>query len=344
MADRESEVVLETKDLSRVFTVKRRTMRRSRIDQIRAVDRVNIEVKAGATLGVVGESGSGKTTLAHLIVKLLPPSSGSILLNGDDISTVRGADLKLLRRRVQLVFQDPYDSLNPRMRVGRILEEPLAVHRIQSTQSRSHRVGELLELVGLPDRIRTNYPGELSGGQRQRIGIARALTLNPRLVVCDEPVSALDLSVQAQIINLLESIQEDLGLAYIFISHDLGVVEHIADEVAVMYLGRIVEQAPTEKLFSAPHHPYTEALMSAILPVGARETGSRNRIVLEGEPPSPIQQISGCRFRTRCPIAQAICSEQEPPLAAVAPHHFAACHFATAMPIASARGSGNDMI
>lgn len=328
-----NDVILKTKKLTKYFSVRSGGVLRRRTDTVFAVDKVDLQVESGKTFGLVGESGCGKTTLARLILKLIPPTDGRIIFDGRDITDVDGRDLKALRQHIQLIFQDPYDSLNPRMKVGRAIEEPLRIHEIDHSVDRKARVEELLNVVGLEERFVARYPAELSGGQRQRVGIARALALTPKLIICDEPVSALDVSIRAQIINLLEDLQEEFGLTYIFISHDLSVVEHIADTVAVMYLGRIVETASRRAIFTQPHHPYTEALLSAI-PVGdPKRERKRRRIVLEGDPPSPIHRPSGCHFHPRCPIAQEKCSVEEPELREVTPGQFAACHFAAPFPV-----------
>jgi oligopeptide/dipeptide ABC transporter ATP-binding protein len=293
---------------------------------VRAVDDVDLDVRPAETVGLVGESGCGKTTLGKAILRLVNPTAGSIRLNGTEISTMTRSELRPLRRQVQMIFQDPYASLNPRHSVGRILEEPLIVHRIGTPAQRKEKVAWLMSKVGLrPDAAR-RHPHEFSGGQRQRIGIARALALEPKLIVCDEPVSALDVSVRAQVINLLADLRKELGLAYLFISHDLSVVEHVSDRIAVMYLGRIVELADRATLWTKPLHPYTQALISAV-PVPDPKSGTR-RVILEGDLPSPLNPPSGCRFRTRCPIATELCAREDPALRTMAPGHQVACHHA----------------
>jgi peptide/nickel transport system ATP-binding protein len=293
---------------------------------VHAVDGVDLDVRPAETVGLVGESGCGKTTLGKAILRLVNPTTGSIRLNGTEISTMTRSELRPLRRQVQMIFQDPYASLNPRHSVGRILEEPLIVHHIGTPAQRKEKVAWLMSKVGLrPDAAR-RHPHEFSGGQRQRIGIARALALEPRLIVCDEPVSALDVSVRAQVINLLADLRKELGLAYLFISHDLSVVEHVSDRIVVMYLGRIVELADRATLWTKPLHPYTQALISAV-PVPDPNSGTR-RLILEGDLPSPLNPPSGCRFRTRCPIATELCAREDPVLRTMVPGHQVACHHA----------------
>ena len=324
-----SDVVLEARDLVRHFPAGRGLLTRP-AGAIRAVDGVSLQLRRGETLGVVGESGCGKSTLAKLLVGLERPTSGDITVRGDDMVRLRGAALRRSRRNIQMVLQDPYTSLNPRMTVGDIIGEPYAIHPdAVPRQGRERSVQDLLDLVGLnPDHI-NRYPHQFSGGQRQRIGIARALALRPEIVVCDEPVSALDVSIQAQVINLLERLQRDLGLSYIFIAHDLSVVRHISDRIAVMYLGKIVETGSHVAIYDQPTHPYTQALLSAVPVPDPRLRGRRDHIVLEGDVPSPANPPSGCRFRTRCWKAQEVCAEYEPLLEVRqrSPHP-SACHYA----------------
>jgi len=319
--------LLEVKNLKVHFPVK--TGMFSRVHEtVKAVDDVSFSIAPGETLGLVGESGCGKTTLGRAIMRLVEPTAGSVFLDGEDITGMKGATLRVRRRKFQMIFQDPYGSLNPRMTVEQIVGEALDIHKlVDSSSARKKRIEELLQAVGLDALYAQRYPHEFSGGQRQRIGIARALAVEPKLIICDEPVSALDVSVQAQIINLLSDLQQQRGIAYLFIAHDLAVVEHISSRVMVMYLGKIVEAAEAEKMIREPLHPYTQALISAVPEVNP-ET-KRQRVVLPGDVPSPIHPPEGCPFHPRCPIAlEGKCSQEVPPLVEKAPGHFAACHFA----------------
>ncbi|MEI8322017.1 MAG: dipeptide ABC transporter ATP-binding protein [Actinomycetes bacterium] len=327
-----SEVLLEGKNLVKHFPHGTKGLMSKPDGLVQAVDGVNIVLRKGQTLGIVGESGCGKSTLARVLARLIEPTSGSIFLEGQDITHVGGKDLQLLRRDIQMIFQDPFSSLNPRHSVGEIIASPLRIQKIVPKGGEKPRVQELMDLVGLNPEHYNRYPHEFSGGQRQRIGIARALALNPKVIVADEPVSALDVSIQAQILNLLEQLQHDLGLSYVFIAHDLSVVRHIADEVAVMYLGKIVELAQPTGLYSSPAHPYSKALLSAVPLAEPRSTHMRGRIVLEGDVPSPINPPIGCRFAARCWKAQDICRAQEPPLGPAksllkSEDSLVACHF-----------------
>ncbi len=317
------DTLVEVKNLKKEFPVKGGIFSRQ-IASVKAVNDVTLKIKKGDTLGLVGESGCGKSTLGRCIIRLLEPTSGSIHFEEKDITSLKGGALRNLRRRMQIIFQDPYSSLNPRMNVGSIIGEPLHIHKIGTNKKeRADRVKELLELVGLRAEAFDKYPHEFSGGQRQRIGIARALAVNPDFLVCDEPVSALDVSIQAQVINLLMDLQQKLGLTYLFIAHDLKVVEHISTRVAVMYLGRIVETSSSEDIYKNPQHPYTQALLSAIpIPkIGAR----KNRIILQGDVPSPVHPPTGCHFNPRCPIAEEKCKKQDPSLKSTTNDHCTRC-------------------
>jgi oligopeptide/dipeptide ABC transporter ATP-binding protein len=322
--------LLEVTDVCKHFPVGRRRLFGGSPPSLRAVDGVSVAVERGETLGLVGETGCGKSTLARCMTRLHDLTSGRVTFDGTDISTLSRADLRPLRREMQVMFQDPYGSLNPRRRVGSIIGDPFAIHGIADGDERKGKVQELMELVGLNPEHYNRFPAEFSGGQRQRIGIARALALRPKLLVCDEPVSALDVSIQAQIINLLAELQDELRLTYVFITHDLSVVRHVSDRIAVMYLGRIVEVAATEDLHEHTRHPYTRALLSALPTADPDALASRERVVLRGDLPSPAAPPSGCRFHPRCPKAQARCLTDDPelvPRAGDGPDHPVACHF-----------------
>ncbi|MGZ4426570.1 MAG: ABC transporter ATP-binding protein [Nocardioidaceae bacterium] len=323
------EPILEVTNLRKYFPVKSSGLVRRTIGQVQAVDGVSFQVPKGGALGLVGESGCGKSTTGRLITRLYDPTSGSMKFEGREIATLSNKQMLPLRSEIQMIFQDPYSSLNPRHTVGAIVGTPLRVHKMVPEKQVLNRVRELLEVVGLNPEHYNRYPNEFSGGQRQRIGIARALALQPKILVADEPVSALDVSIQAQVVNLLQDVQKEFDIAFLFIAHDLAVVRHFCPEVAVMYLGKVVEIADRETLYSRPHHPYTQALLSAVPDVKqAAIGGRRERIRLEGDVPSPINPPSGCRFRTRCWMAQDICAKQEPPLLQIGRTHKVACHFA----------------
>ncbi|WP_273835811.1 ABC transporter ATP-binding protein [Guptibacillus sedimenti] len=317
------EALLEVKQLKKHFPIQGGVLKQQ-VGTVKAVDGVTFTLHKGETFGLVGESGCGKSTTGRMLMRLLEPSEGEVLFNGKEMTTLNKKDLRHLRKDIQMVFQDPFASLNPRHTVEKIIEEPLIVHQLGNKAERKKRVRELLEIVGLSAYHAKRYPHQFSGGQRQRIGIARALAVNPKLIIADEPVSALDVSIQAQVLNLLEDLQKELGLTYLFIAHDLGVVRHISDRVGVMYLGRIVEMADSEKLYLDSKHPYTQALLSAV-PVPDPDYG-KDRIILTGDVPSPSNPPSGCPFHTRCPKAMDVCSSVVPEFREVEPGHHTACH------------------
>ncbi len=327
-APAKGETLLTVNGLTKYFPVMRGFIVRRQSGLVRAVDGVSFEIKAGETLGLVGESGCGKTTTGNTIMQLEPPTAGEVVFEGNDLVQLSRDDQRRARRKMQMIFQDPYGSLNPRMSVGRIIEEPLQVHDLHGKRDeRRERVRELLRLVGLDPRFSSRYPHEFSGGQRQRIAFARALAVQPSFIVCDEPVSALDVSIQAQIMNLLLDLQQQLGVAYLFISHDFKVVRQISHRIAVMYLGQIVEMAPSEQFYLRPLHPYTRCLLSAVPVPDPDLEAKRERIILTGDVPSPVNPPSGCRFHPRCPWAQDRCATEEPELTDVGGGHFVSCHF-----------------
>lgn len=319
---------LRIEDLVMHFPIMQGVVMRRQVGAVRAVDGVSLTVPKGQTLGLVGESGSGKSTIGRCVVRLYTPTSGHMYLENDDLSHASGGQLRALRRRVQMIFQDPYASLNPRYSVGTLIAEPMIIHGLGSRAEIRRRTEQLLEKVGLNPQFIDRYPHEFSGGQRQRIAIARAISIEPEFVIADEPVSALDVSIRAQIINLMQRLQQEFGLTYLFISHDLSVVRHVAPRVAVMYLGKIMEVADREQLYDSPLHPYTVALLSAVPIPNPRTEKQRKRIILRGDVPSPVNVPQGCRFHTRCPLAQDICHQVEPPMEdKTGGGHFAACHF-----------------
>ena len=321
-----SEVLLSVSNLKMHFPITRGIILQRQVGSIKAVDGITFDLMRGETLGLVGESGCGKSTTGRAILQLYEPTAGEVVFEGQDLTEINSGELRRLRRRMQMIFQDPYASLNPRMTVGSIVGEPLEVHKIGgSRREQQQRVQELLEIVGLNPYFINRYPHEFSGGQRQRIGVARALAVNPSFIVCDEPISALDVSIQAQVINLLEDLQSEMGLTYLFIAHDLSVVRHISDRIAVMYLGKIVELADREVLYENPLHPYTQALLSAVPIPDPQVEKKRQRIILEGDVPSPAEPPTGCNFNTRCPQVMDICRQYEPSFADVGDGHRVAC-------------------
>jgi oligopeptide/dipeptide ABC transporter ATP-binding protein len=327
------DVLLRVENLVKYFPVQSSSLLRRTKEVVHAVDGVNLEVRRGETLGLVGETGCGKSTLARCIMRLYGITSGRVVFDGQDITSLSARRMRPFRREMQMIFQDPYGSLNPRRRVGSIIGDPFAIHKTATGQERKRRVQEVMELVGLNPEHYNRFPAEFSGGQRQRIGVARALAFRPKLIVCDEPVSALDVSIQAQIINLLADLQSELGLTYIFIAHDLSVVRHVSNSVAVMYLGQVTELAPVDDLWAHPRHPYTDALLSAVPVPDPDKSGQREQIILAGDVPSPISPPSGCRFHPRCPKAAPACVEQMPvlePRLGDAADHQAACLFPVA--------------
>jgi len=320
-----NEVLVQVHHLKKYFPITRGIFQRH-VGDIKAVDDVSFDIYKGETLGLVGESGSGKTTVGRTMLRLYEPTGGQVIFEDNDLVDLSSSELRHMRRRMQMIFQDPYASLNPRMTVGGIVGEPLEVHNVARGKKKRDRVQELLRVVGLNPYFVNRYPHEFSGGQRQRIGVARALALNPDLIICDEPISALDVSIQAQVVNLLEDLQEELGLTYLFIAHDLSMVRHISDRVAVMYLGKIMELASRDEIYLNPLHPYTVALMSAVPVPDPVVEEERRRIILEGDIPSPASPPSGCNFHTRCPKAIEICSQEDPEFIEVKEGHFCACH------------------
>jgi oligopeptide transport system ATP-binding protein len=322
----ENSALIQIKGLKKYFPISQGVIFQRKVADVKAVDGLDFSIQRGETLGLVGESGCGKSTTGRAILQLYRPTAGEVLFQGKNLVTMQGEDLRKMRRNMQMIFQDPYASLNPRMTVGEIIGEPLEVHNIAKGNEVKSRVQELLKIVGLKPNFGSRYPHEFSGGQRQRVGIARALAVQPDFIVCDEPISALDVSIQAQIINLLEELQANFHLTYLFIAHDLSVVRHISDRIAVMYLGKIVELTDHDSLYQNPLHPYTKALLSAVPIPDPKIERKRERIILVGDVPSPIRPPSGCRFHTRCPLAMDICAQTDPVFRDVGGNHWVACH------------------
>jgi len=324
----ENNILVQVRNLKKYFPITRGTVVQRHVGDIKAVDDVSFDIIKGETLGLVGETGCGKTTVGRTLLQLYEPTAGEVIFDGINLTRLKGGEMRRMRRRMQMIFQDPYASLNPRMTVGSIIAAPLEVHRYARGKDKRQRIEELLEIVGLNDEFINRYPHEFSGGQRQRIGIARALAVNPDLVICDEPISSLDVSIQAQVVNLLEELQEQLGLTYLFIAHDLSMVRHISNRMAVMYLGKIMELSDRDEIYLRPLHPYTQALMSAVPVPDPDIKDKRKRIILQGDLPSPANPPAGCNFSTRCPVAKEICAQQDPQYREIKDKHWVACHFA----------------
>lgn len=319
--------LVQVRNLKKYFPIYKGTFIQRHVGDVKAVDDVSFDIYKGETLGLVGETGSGKTTVGRTILRLYEPTDGRVTFDGTDVYSLKETEMQKIRLRMQMIFQDPYASLNPRMTVGSIVAAPLEVHKVASGKVKGKRIDDLLEMVGLNPEFVNRYPHEFSGGQRQRIGIARALAVNPDLIICDEPISSLDVSIQAQVVNLLEELQQQLGLTYLFIAHDLSMVRHISDRIAVMYLGKLVELADRDEIYLRPLHPYTQALISAV-PVPDPEVAEiRHRVILQGDIPSPANPPVGCNFNTRCPFAEELCFRVDPEFIEVQPGHWAACHF-----------------
>jgi len=324
----ESDVLVKVQNLTKYFPIHKGILTQRHVGDVKAVDDVSFEIFRGETLGLVGETGCGKTTVGRTILRLYEPTSGHVFFEGSDLMSLNESGMRSFRKRMQMIFQDPYASLNPRMTVGSIIAAPLDVHGVPDGKGKNERIEELLDLVGLNPEFVNRYPHEFSGGQRQRIGIARALAVNPDLIICDEPISSLDVSIQAQVVNLLEDLQQQLGLTYLFIAHDLSMVRHISDRMAVMYLGKIMELADRNEIYLRPLHPYTQALMSAVPVPDPDVVENRHRVILEGDLPSPSNPPVGCNFNTRCPFVKDICLQEEPQYVELQPGHWVACHFA----------------